>query len=189
MSSFSCRSMGFSGLKQLRFVRYGDERGFFSEMLNLKACQDAGLPSYDYMQLNFSSSVQGALRGLHFQRPPHAQSKLVYVLEGTILDVVVDLRPNEPTYGKYTSIRLSGEDPLAFFIPKGFAHSFLALSKKALVLYATDHPYVKEAEGGIRYNDPKLGITWPSLDKDFIVSSKDLALGGFEESRDAFAGI
>jgi dTDP-4-dehydrorhamnose 3,5-epimerase len=116
---------------------------------------------------------RGVLRGLHFQNAPHAQTKLVRVLSGTILDVAVDIRRNEPTFGRHFSIELSAENKKQLYIPKGFAHGFVVLSQHAEVFYKCDEFYNPKADGGIVYNDPELGIDWNLKPEDFILSDKD----------------
>ncbi|MBY0518497.1 MAG: dTDP-4-dehydrorhamnose 3,5-epimerase [Bacteriovoracaceae bacterium] len=151
---------------------FGDSRGYFFESYNQKTYADLGL-NYQFVQDNESFSSYGTLRGLHFQRGEAAQAKLVRVLEGKVLDVVVDLRLHEPTFGKVFSIELSSENKKMMIIPRGFAHGFVVLSPTALFSYKCDNFYNPSAESGLLYNDPDLGINWLVPEKDLILSEKD----------------
>ncbi len=157
---------------------FNDERGYFFEAFNKKKLADLGI-HIDFIQDNQSFSKKGTLRGLHYQNPPFAQTKLVRVLEGEIMDVAVDLRKDSPTFGKQYSILLSAENKKQLLIPKGFAHGFSVLSETAVVLYKCDQYYNKESEGGIRYNDATLNIDWGMDLKEAIVSAKDFVLPDF----------
>jgi dTDP-4-dehydrorhamnose 3,5-epimerase len=168
----------FEGLMILEPRVMGDSRGYFFEAYNEKTFAAAGLNA-KFVQDNQSRSTKGVLRGLHFQRPPHAQTKLVRVLQGRIQDVVVDLRKSQPTFGKHFSIELSSENQRQLWIPSSFAHGFLVLSDFAEVLYKCDAHYHPEAEGGIRYDDSSLGISWMTSSGEYTVSNRDLALGKF----------
>lgn len=154
---------------------FEDDRGFFFESYNELFFQQNKINSR-FVQDNQSFSKQGTIRGLHYQIQPHAQSKLIRVLHGTIQDVVVDIRKGSPAYGKSFSISLSAENKKQLFIPKGFAHGFAVLSETANVLYKCDYYYHKESEGGIIYNDPALNIRWEVGVAKAIISSKDLEL-------------
>ena len=127
----------------------------------------------DFVQDNESKSSYGVVRGLHFQRPPHAQSKLVRVVQGRVLDVAVDLREGSPTYGKHYAIELSGENHLQMFIPKGFAHGFAVLSDEAVFQYKCDEYYAPESEGAVAWDDPDLAIDWMLPKEDICLSDKD----------------
>ena len=140
---------------------FGDERGFFLESFSKRDWIAATGICCDFVQDNHSRSTKGVLRGLHYQRPPAAQGKLVRVLAGEIFDVAVDIRKNSSTYGRWTGTRLSAENQLQMWIPEGFAHGFLVVSDVAEVLYKTTDYYAPEGEGGIRWNDPDLKIAWP----------------------------
>lgn len=157
---------------------FGDNRGYFMETYNRKDFEAAGL-KYDYVQDNQSKSAKGVLRGLHFQKT-FPQAKCVRVLEGEVYDVAVDLRKNSPTYGKYVGIILSGENKRLFIIPRGFAHGFLVLSESAIFAYKCDDFYHPEDEGGIMWNDPKIGIEWP-FTEGVILSDKDREYPSFNE--------
>ncbi|HAC24308.1 MAG TPA: dTDP-4-dehydrorhamnose 3,5-epimerase [Cytophagales bacterium] len=159
---------------------FSDDRGYFFETYNQQAFHQAGF-DYVFVQDNQSFSTRGVLRGLHFQAPPFAQTKLVHVLSGTIQDVVVDLRKNETTFGKYFSIELSAENHKQLLVPKGFAHGFLVLSDFAQVFYKTDAFYQPGAERGIRYNDPALGINWIGQG-EYVVSPRDQLNMVFDQS-------
>ncbi|MDR1724224.1 MAG: dTDP-4-dehydrorhamnose 3,5-epimerase [Tannerella sp.] len=160
---------------------FGDERGYFMETLNNRAFAEA-IGKVDFVQENESCSVRGVLRGLHYQMEPFAQSKLVRVVCGAVLDVAVDIRRGSPTYGKYVAELLSGENKRQFFIPKGFAHGFYVLSEKAIFTYKVDNFYSPAHERGIRFDDPEIGIDWTMTDSApvedgrnaiFITSPKD----------------
>ncbi len=138
---------------------FGDDRGFFMETWNGRRYKDAGLPS-DFVQDNLSFSQHGVLRGLHFQNPDQ-QGKLVYVLQGEVFDVAVDIRAGSPTFGEWTATTLSAENKRQFYVPEGFAHGFVVLSETALFAYKCTGFYNGEAEGSILWNDPEIGIDWP----------------------------
>ena len=152
---------------------FGDDRGYFYESYNRKALKEQVPQIPDFVQDNQSYSTYGVLRGLHFQKAPYAQAKLVRVVSGKVLDVAVDLRPGSPTFGKHVSVELSGENHLQFFIPEGFAHGFSVLSHEVVFQYKCSSYYNKESEGGIIFNDPALGIDWKLPERDIILSPKD----------------
>ena len=154
---------------------FEDERGYFMESFKESFVKEK-FPDIHFIQDNESKSSFGVLRGIHFQQPPYEQTKLVRVIEGEVLDVAVDIRKHSPTYGKWESIKLSGENKKQFFIPKGFAHGFLVLSEKAVFSYKVDNPYYPEHERGIKYNDPDLSINWPLPSNQIQLSLKDLKL-------------
>lgn len=170
---------GFKGLFVLEPRVFADERGYFFESFNSQTFKNNGL-DFEWVQDNQSQSKYGVVRGLHFQKPPYAQTKLIRVLKGEILDVVVDLRHDMPTYGKSFSIVLSSQNHLQLLIPKGFAHGFSVLSEEADVMYKCDALYNKESESGILFNDPKLGIDWQVEQDKMVVSDKDLVLPAFD---------
>ena len=170
---------GFEGLFVLEPRVFADERGYFFESFNSQTFKNNGL-DFEWVQDNQSQSKYGVVRGLHFQKPPYAQTKLIRVLKGEILDVVVDLRHDKPTYGKSFSIVLSSQNHLQLLIPKGFAHGFSVLSEEADVMYKCDALYNKESESGILFNDPKLGIDWQVEQDKMVVSDKDLVLSAFD---------
>lgn len=157
---------------------FEDERGYFFEANNKSKLVDLGI-NIDFVQDNQSFSKKGTLRGLHYQNLPFAQTKLVRVLQGEIMDVAVDLRKESPTFGKHFSIVLSSDNKKQLLVPQGFAHGFSVLSETAVVLYKCDNYYNKESEGGIRYDDATLNIDWGMDLKDAIVSEKDVVLPDF----------
>jgi dTDP-4-dehydrorhamnose 3,5-epimerase len=175
----------FPGLCIFEPLVFTDERGFFFESYNERVFHHFGLAT-TFIQDNQSFSQYGVIRGLHFQLEPHAQSKLVRVLQGSVLDVVLDLRKGSPTFGRSMSIELSAENKKQVFIPKGFAHGFSVLSETADVLYKCDNFYDKASESGIRFNDPALNIDWQVPAARQIVSSKDLQLPDFAFSKSNF---
>ena len=157
---------------------FEDERGYFMESYKASFVKD-NFPDTHFIQDNESKSSYGVLRGLHFQKPPYEQTKLVRVIEGEVLDVAVDIRKHSPTYGKWESIILSGENKKQFFIPKGFAHGFVVLSKKAILSYKVDNSYAPQYDSGIIYNDPSLSIDWVLPETDLVLSNKDKNLPEF----------
>ena len=171
----SFHTTGIQGLIIIEPQLFGDSRGYFFEAYNQQVFKGAGI-DFDFVQDNQSSSGYGVIRGLHYQQLPYAQAKLIRVLEGTILDVAVDIRKGSPTFGKIFAIELSAENKKQLFIPSGFAHGFSVLSDKAEILYKCDEFYNKESEGGIIYNDPSLDIDWQIPAGKEIVSEKDKAL-------------
>lgn len=150
-----------------------DERGYFMESFNEQTFQNGIGKHIHFVQDNQSYSSKGVLRGLHYQTGANAQAKLVRVLQGEVLDVAVDIRPDSPTFGQYESVVLSGENQRQFFIPRGFAHGFLVLSSTATFFYKCDNFYNKESEGGLLYNDPSVGIDWGFPSQEMIISEKD----------------
>jgi dTDP-4-dehydrorhamnose 3,5-epimerase len=166
-------------------VVYKDNRGYFFESYNEQTFAQFGIDNR-FVQDNQSFSTYGVIRGLHYQLDPHAQTKLVRVLQGRILDVAVDLRRSSKTFGKSFTVELSSDNKLQLLIPHGFAHGFSVLSETAEVSYKCDRLYNKESEGGIRYDDPRLNIDWQIPAEKAIVSAKDLALPLFAECRNNF---
>ncbi len=154
---------------------FEDSRGYFFESFNDRIFREQGIAT-QWVQDNQSSSSYGVIRGLHYQLPPNAQTKLVRVLRGEILDAVVDIRKGSPTFGKAFTVVLSAENKKQLLVPKGFAHGFSVLSPQAEVLYKCDGFYAKESEGGIIYNDPELNINWQVPAEKAIISDKDLVL-------------
>ena len=139
------------------------------------------LGNVNFVQDNESESFRGVLRGLHFQKPPYAQAKLIRCLQGSVLDVVLDLRKYSKTYGIFETIVLSSENKVQLFVPKGFAHGFIVLSESAILSYKVDKYYKPESESGIIWNDPDLNIDWKINKKEIIVSEKDKILPTFNE--------
>jgi dTDP-4-dehydrorhamnose 3,5-epimerase len=158
---------------------YPDDRGHFFESYNRRLFEANDIPQ-EFVQDNQSFSCYGVIRGLHFQREPHAQSKLVRVLKGQILDVVLDLRSGSPTLGKTFGIELSAENKKQIFIPRGFAHGFSVLSETTEIAYKCDQFYNKQSEGGVRYDDPQLNIDWKIPAGKALVSAKDAVLPAFD---------
>ena len=159
----------------LKPIVHQDVRGSFSERFNKKAFEAAVGNSIDFCQDNQTYSKKGVLRGLHFQLPPFAQSKLVSVIQGRVLDVVVDLRKGSPTFGKHFSQELSAANQLQIFIPRGFAHGFITLSDTSLFSYKVDQYYHPQNEGSIAPDDPSLAIDWQLAKEEWIQSEKDKA--------------
>ena len=164
---------------------FGDNRGYFFESFNKEAFEES-IGTVDFVQDNESKSSRGVLRGLHFQKPPHAQAKLVRCIEGRVIDVVVDIRKGSPTYGKHVSVELSGENKRQLFVPRGFAHGFLVLSDTATFAYKVDNTYAPEFDAGIRWNDKELNIKWGMEDSEVIISAKDAELPFFLEFKSPF---
>ena len=164
---------------------FEDVRGYFFESYNKAKFEAAGL-HYDFIQDNQSKSSYGTVRGLHFQKGEHVQGKLVRVLEGAVLDVAVDLRKGSPSYGKHVAVELSAENKRQLLIPRGFAHGFSVLSETAVFAYKCDNLYCKDAEGGIRFDDPALGIDWRVEKGKELLSDKDKDLPFFTESEPCF---
>lgn len=164
---------------------FTDDRGYFFETYNEKLFNDNGIAA-KFVQDNQSKSSYGVIRGLHFQKGEHAQAKLVRVLQGSVLDVAVDLRAESETYGKYVAVELSDVNNLQLFIPRGFAHGFSVLSRTAVFAYKCDNLYCKESEGGIDCNDPDLGIDWQIPAEDRVLSEKDKLHPLFKDFKTCF---
>ncbi len=160
---------------------YPDERGFFFESYNKRLFISNNI-SNEFVQDNQSYSVYGVIRGLHYQKEPHAQSKLVRVLYGEILDVVLDLRVGSPGFGKTYDVRLSAENKKQIFVPKGFAHGFSVLSETAVISYKCDQFYNKQSEAGFRFDDTVLNINWQIPPDKTLISEKDTQLPAFDLS-------
>lgn len=158
---------------------FGDSRGYFMEVYNEKAFHDAGY-DFVFVQDNQSKSKKGVLRGLHMQ-VEHPQGKLVRCIRGTVFDVGVDLRKGSPTFGKWHGEILSEENKRQFFIPEGFAHGFLVLSDEAEFCYKCTRLYDPDDELGIRFDDPDIGVEWPDVGKDYVLSAKDIVQPSFSE--------
>lgn len=153
---------------------FKDSRGYFFESFNQQKFNELTGLNVQFVQDNQSKSTKGVLRGLHFQLGSHAQAKLVRVLEGKVLDVAIDIRPNSKTFGQHVAVELTAENETQLFVPRGFAHGFVVLSEKATFFYKCDNYYHKLSEGGIMYNDPQLAINWQLPLKDLQLSEKDL---------------
>ncbi len=169
-------SLSLDGPLLLRPRRHGDERGWFAETYRRDVLAAVGVEDH-FIQDNQSMSVRaGTVRGLHFQKPRQAQSKLVRVLAGAILDVVVDLRGSSPTFGRHLTVELDAARGEMLYVPHGFAHGFCTLTQETAVAYKCDAYYAPAHEGGVVWNDPALGIAWPVTAADAVVSAKDAAL-------------
>ena len=164
---------------------FGDNRGYFLESYNKKKFEEV-VGKTSFIQDNESKSSKGVLRGLHFQKPPFEQAKLVRCIEGEVLDVAVDIRKNSKTYRMHVSVLLSGENKLQLFVPRGFAHGFLVLSDSATFAYKVDNRYAPEFDAGIRWNDKELNIQWGIKDGEVMVSEKDSKLPFFLEFETPF---
>lgn len=158
---------------------FGDQRGYFFESFNQKEFEN-NIEYINFVQDNESKSTYGTLRGLHFQKPPFAQSKLVRCIQGKVLDVVVDVRKNSPTFGKHIAVELSEENKKQLFIPRGFAHGFVTLSKEVTFAYKVDNWYAPEYDSGIIWNDATLNIDWKINSEEVILSPKDQQLSTFK---------
>jgi dTDP-4-dehydrorhamnose 3,5-epimerase len=168
------------GLLVVRPLVFPDDRGCFFESYKESDFRKAGIDAL-FVQDNHSSSTRGVLRGLHYQLPPHAQGKLVRVLEGRVWDVAVDIRRGSPTFGKWFGFEIAADDHVMLYIPPGFAHGFLTLSERAQFFYKCTAEYNRESEAGIRWDDPTLAVGWPL--PEVHVSSKDGLLPLFREAR------
>lgn len=151
---------------------FSDDRGYFMECYK-QPDFEKHIGKVNFVQDNESKSSYGVLRGLHYQLPPYAQAKLVRVIRGKVLDVAVDMRKNSSTFGKYVAVELSEDNKRQLFIPRGFAHGFLVLSKEAIFTYKVDNIYAPNNEGSVNYNDPTIGISWGIPSEDILLSQKD----------------
>ena len=167
--------LSISGLWVIEPKVFGDNRGYFCETFK-KELFEQHIGNVNFLQENESSSSYGVLRGLHLQRPPYTQAKLVSVALGRVLDVAVDVRTDSPTFGKYEIVELSDENHRRFFIPRGFLHGFVVLSQTAIFQYKVDNVYNKDSEQGIIYNDQTINIDWQIDSKDMVLSEKDIKL-------------
>jgi dTDP-4-dehydrorhamnose 3,5-epimerase len=165
---------------------FNDDRGCFFESYNKKYFSEKFSINNNFVQDNESQSKYGVLRGLHYQLEPYAQTKLVRVLEGKVFDVVVDIRKNSPSYGQWVGVELSEENKLQLFIPKGFAHGFVALTENVKFFYKCDNFYNPQAEAGINFNDSDLKINWQIDLKNIIVNEKDLKLPFLKNAKNNF---
>ena len=161
---------------------FGDHRGYFMESFRADRLEAFLGYTVNFCQDNESSSAYGVLRGLHYQLPPYPQSKLVRVLEGSVLDVAVDMRKGSPTFGKSVAVALSAENKQQLFIPRGFAHGFVVLSETARFFYKCDNYYAPEVDSGVAFNDPELGIDWKLEADQLLLSDKDTKQPAFAEA-------
>lgn len=164
---------------------FGDDRGYFFESWS-QAKFDAAVRPVHFVQDNESKSRYGVLRGLHYQKGRHAQSKLVRVVQGAVLDVAVDIRRGSPTFGRYVAVELTAENKRQLFVPRGFAHGFSVLSAEAVFQYKCDNLYAPQSEGAIAWNDPQIGIDWRIAPEDVILSAKDSAHPLLRDAEDLF---
>ena len=164
---------------------FRDERGYFFESFSEREFCEKVMPIH-FVQDNESKSSYGVLRGLHFQKPPHAQSKLVRVIKGAVLDVAVDIRRGSPTFGRYVAVELTGENKRQFFVPRGFAHGFSVLSGEAVFQYKCDNFYAPQSEGAIAWDDPDIGIDWRLAPEEVLLSPKDSAHPRLKEAPELF---
>lgn len=169
------------GLLILEPKVFGDDRGYFMESFSQRRFHEVTGLDITFVQDNESLSRYGVIRGLHLQRPPHSQAKLVRVVKGCVLDVAVDLRKDSVTYGRYVAVELSGENKRQLFIPKGFAHGFSVLSDEAVFQYKCDEYYVPESEAAIAWDDPDLDIDWGIPEDRIVLSEKDLRHPRFKD--------
>lgn len=165
---------------------FNDDRGYFYESFSQREFTEKVCKT-TFVQDNQSKSSYGVLRGLHFQKAPHAQSKLVRVLKGKVLDVAVDIRKGSPTYGKHVAVELTEENHRQLFIPRGFAHGFVVLSEEVIFQYKCDNFYSKVSEGAIMWNDPMLGIDWDISIEEAILSEKDKVNASFADFDSSFS--
>jgi dTDP-4-dehydrorhamnose 3,5-epimerase len=174
-------ALAIPDVKLIRPKRFGDARGFFSEVYSRPALAAAGI-TLEFVQDNHSRSAKvGTVRGLHFQTAPFAQDKLVRVTKGRILDVAVDLRRASPTYGRHVSAELSADNWTQILVPVGFAHGFCTLEPDTEVIYKVSQVYAPAHDGGVLWNDPDLGIVWPVASADAVLSDKDVKLPRFRD--------
>lgn len=188
MGKWMFNSTALDGMSLIIPMVAEDQRGYFSKVFEKKLFAENGIELSPYEEL-LSCSKKGTVRGLHFQRR-YSQDKLVRVLSGAVFDVAVDLRKDSPTFGKWQGFYLTAENREMLYIPKGFAHGFLALEDNTLFSYLCGDRYDPESDGGIRWDDPEIGVEWP-LDRveDVIISDKDRALPSFAELRKEFGGF
>ena len=179
-------SLAIPDVKLITPKRFGDSRGFFSETWNSRVLEEAGL-HLDFVQDNHSfSAAKGVLRGLHFQKPPHAQAKLVRCTRGSVYDVAVDIRNGSPTFGQYVGAVLSAENWVQILVPEGFAHGFVTLEPDTEIQYKVTDFYATDCDANIRWDDPEIGIDW-KVDRDKVtLSDKDRAAPGLSETESGF---
>ena len=180
------RELGLDGVIEIVPDRFGDDRGFFSEVYNATVYRKNGVDA-DFVQDNHSvSGPAGVLRGLHFQLPPFAQAKLVRVVRGAVFDVAVDIRKGSPSYGKWVGVEISAERWNQLYVPAGFAHGFVTLQPNTEFLYKVSALYSPDHDRSIRYDDPQIGIDWPVDPSGIILSAKDKAAKSLAETDTGF---
>ena len=186
MGQFKRINTSIEGVCIIEPTVFGDSRGYFMETYEKRDFEEIGIVG-DFVQDNQSKSTKGVLRGLHYQRKD-TQAKIVRCIKGKVFDVAVDLRPNSPTYGKWEGVILSEENKKMFYIPRGFAHGFLVLSEEAEFCYKVDNWYNHEAEGGLLWNDPDIGIEWPEVPgmtkEEYLTSEKDALWPSLKELKE-----
>lgn len=170
------KKFDIEGLMLIEPKVFGDERGYFFESFNQTKFEKALGKKVNFIQDNESSSKKGVLRGLHWQKPPYSQAKLVRVVKGTVQDVAVDIRKDSPSFGHHQSVILSEENKHQFFVPRGFVHAFLVLSDYAIFQYKVDNVYMPSHDSGVIYNDAEIGIKWELQDDQIQLSEKDSKL-------------
>ncbi|MFI5014598.1 MAG: dTDP-4-dehydrorhamnose 3,5-epimerase [Hyphomicrobiales bacterium] len=176
-----------AGVRLLTPPRHSDERGWFSETFNARSLAEAGIDIAFVQDNQALSHAVGTLRGLHFQAPPHAQAKLVHCLRGGIFDVVVDLRKGSPTYGRWVSAELSAQNGRQLFVPVGFAHGYVTLEAETEIFYKVSDYYAPGCEGGIRFDDAQIAISWPLPASGAVLSPKDRDLRALRDFESPFA--
>ncbi|MEO1719161.1 MAG: dTDP-4-dehydrorhamnose 3,5-epimerase [Pseudomonadota bacterium] len=180
------KTFGVPGVIQLTPKRFGDHRGYFSETFNAKLAAEARITDAFVQDNQSLSAKRGTIRGLHFQRPPHAQGKLVRVLNGAVLDVAVDIRHGSPTFGQHVAAELTADKGEQLWVPAGFAHAFCTLTPDATVFYKVTDYYAPQSDDGIKWDDPDLGIDWPIAPGEAVISEKDEKLPKLADSEVAF---
>ena len=185
MSKFNFVKTDIPEVQIIEPTVFGDDRGYFMETYQIDDFAAAGIDK-PFVQDNQSRSTRGVLRGLHYQKGRHAQSKLVRVVQGAVLDVAVDIRRGSPTFGHYVAVELTAENKRQLFVPRGFAHGFSVLSAEAVFQYKCDNLYAPQSEGAIAWNDPQIGIDWRIAPEDVILSAKDSAHPLLRDAEDLF---
>jgi dTDP-4-dehydrorhamnose 3,5-epimerase len=168
-------------VKKITPRRFGDARGYFSEVWNARRLAEAGIDTVFVQDNESRSAAAGTVRGLHYQRPPHAQGKLVRVVQGAIRDVAVDVRRGSPSYGQWVAEVLSAENGAQLWVPRGFLHGFVTLEPDTVVLYKVDDYYAADCDGAVRFDDPDLGIDWGTEPGQAVLSDKDAAAPKFRD--------
>ena len=186
MGRFTFSPQGLDGVVLVKPHKFGDARGYFMETYSEADFVGAGIDARFVQDNQSLSSVSGTVRGLHFQLPPHAQAKLVRVLSGAVFDVAVDLRASSTTYGRWCAVTLTAEGGEQLFVPKGFAHGFCTLAPDTIVAYKVDEYYAPQHDAGVAWNDPDIGIVWPSDIGQPVLSGKDMNLPGLRDLRQPF---
>ncbi len=184
---FTATELALDGVLLINPQRIEDSRGYFMETYRARTFEDFGMPAVFAQDNEAFSGAAGTIRGLHFQAPPYAQAKLVRTVHGAIFDVAVDLRRGSPTFGRWVGVNLSAANGHQLFVPQGFAHGYCTLEPDTTVAYKCDRYYAAEADAGILFSDPAIGIEWPVAIEDAIVSKKDRKLPLLEDVASPFA--